>query len=159
MISVSSPQDEGTLSPSFQYRVALSRLTELLEVLDGPETGLAIRNSGVEKVLLARLVHREALESQVPRRSKELLHIAWFENGAGYRALLHAVLDEVKPDGDDARLVQVQCQMTVRATKKGGRGTQMITISMAPQKLISPSPWLKWRSPTENLAPGTWTGR
>jgi hypothetical protein len=32
-------------------------------------------------------------------------------------------------------------------------------ISMAPQNEISPSPWEKWRSPTENLAPATWTGR
>jgi hypothetical protein len=32
-------------------------------------------------------------------------------------------------------------------------------ISMAPQKEISPSPCEKCRSPTENLAPGTWTGR
>lgn len=32
-------------------------------------------------------------------------------------------------------------------------------ISIAPQNEISPSPWEKCRSPTENLAPGTWTGR
>lgn len=32
-------------------------------------------------------------------------------------------------------------------------------ISMAPQKEISPSPWLKCKSPTLNFAPGTRTGR
>jgi hypothetical protein len=31
-------------------------------------------------------------------------------------------------------------------------------ISMAPQKVISPSPWEKWRSPPESLAPDTCTG-
>jgi hypothetical protein len=31
-------------------------------------------------------------------------------------------------------------------------------ISMAPQKVISPSPWEKCRSPPENSAPGTCTG-
>ena len=31
-------------------------------------------------------------------------------------------------------------------------------ISIAPQKVISPSPWLKCRSPPESLASFTWTG-
>lgn len=55
-------------------------------------------------MLLSPFVHREALKGQVSRRAKQLGHIAGSEHRALDLARLHAVLDQIKLDGDNSSL-------------------------------------------------------
>lgn len=81
------------------------------------------------------MIDAEPFERQIPSRTIMRLHGPRQEQRAFHRQFLHPVLHDAQLQRDDARDLD-------RAAKE-----------------ISPSPWLKCRSPTLNLAPGTWIGR
>ena len=137
-ISVGQPSVAQALGTSTTADVALHRrcaedgvglgaaVAELLQVLDRVQAGLAVGHGHVQAVLLALLVDRDALEDQVVPVVRR----------------------------DRARL-EDRVLMPYLATPPLMRLTRMRTqpaISMAPQKVISPSPWLKCRSPTPEAA-------
>ena len=84
-----------------QQRVSLgAAVAKLLQILDGVQAGLAVGHVGVQVVLLAALVDRDAFEDQVLLIARR--HVAGLEDRVLHAVLLAAVLDDIDADVNPA---------------------------------------------------------
>lgn len=72
------------------------------QILNAPQGCLAVRDSGVEIMLLAVLVDAEALEVDVTARSELRFHGAGNEDWGLEAEVGEAIFDHIELDGDDA---------------------------------------------------------
>lgn len=75
---------------------------EPLQVLDAPQRRLPVRHRRVQVMLLAVLVHAEALKRQVPARAELRLHRAGDEHRALHAQVAHPALHHAEPERDHA---------------------------------------------------------
>lgn len=79
-----------------------SRVSEALQVLEDPETGLAVRHGDIHIMLLPVLVDRKALERQHAAGPKLRLHRARDEDGTLHLERLDSSLHQRELERDDA---------------------------------------------------------
>jgi hypothetical protein len=81
----------------------LDQLTVSPQVLNHPQTSLTIRNRSIKIMLLAMLVHTEALKVDIPPRPKLRLHRPRHVNRRLHRQLLHPALHHREIDRNHTR--------------------------------------------------------
>lgn len=90
-----------TISIQHREQEIIPKPTISSQILNHSQTSLAIRNSRVKVVLLAMLVHTEALEVNVPSRTKLRLDRSRDVDRRLHGKLLHTALHDREVDRDD----------------------------------------------------------
>jgi hypothetical protein len=117
-------------------------IPEFLEISDTVQDCLTIRNRHIEIMLLSLLIDTNAFECEIAAWSEVRLDWTGEEEGIIQFEEGYTVGDEVEFIRDYPRHLNCSAERWNQFWREGG-------------VQISPSPWEKWRSPTENLAPST----
>ena len=78
------------------------KLTKSSQILNYPQTSLSVRNRRIEIVLFPVFIHTEALEVNIPSRTKLRFDGAWDVNWTLHIELLHAAFHDAELDCYDA---------------------------------------------------------
>src|SRR5262249_19054218 len=108
----------------------LAGITEVLQIVDGIETGPAIGDGHVDIVLLAFIIDGQALEHQELRIAR--FNRARLEDGLLQSVLLHSTLDQVDMEVDEARHLDGAAEgdlaIALREMKVAGRESRAFDI-------------------------------
>ena len=139
-------------------------VAEPSQVLDHPQRRLSVRHRGIHVMLLPVLVDAEPFEGEVATGSELRLHGALVEDGGFHAEIGHAVFHDAEFQGDDAGHFNGAAKgyfavaLWIREKEIGelvGKFWEGREAFEWGYQVLRE----KWRSPTLNLAPLTWTGR
>jgi hypothetical protein len=97
------------------------KLTKSSQILNYPQTSLSVRNRRIEIVLFPVFIHTEALEVNIPSRTKLRFDGAWDVDWTLHIELLHAAFHDAELDCYDACHLDCAAEGYLAVALAGGK--------------------------------------